>query len=92
VHAELFDSITAYVEESQLQNVILPPLVLDAAQPPESWPVPMVDAASSSSGGISSSRIGSGNAQGTLAGMIAINVTHISPWEVTQGLLKGAGT
>jgi SAM-dependent methyltransferase len=57
-------SISAWVAEAGLQNV-LQPLAFDVAKLP--WPVGRLDA------------------------VVCINVIHISPWEATLALMKGAG-
>ncbi|KAF8056460.1 Mettl26 [Scenedesmus sp. PABB004] len=67
VTSELFASIAGYA--AALPNV-LPPLVLDAAAPPETWPL---------------------RAPASCAAVLACNLTHISPWRVTLGLVAGAG-
>lgn len=63
---ECFESISAWAED--IPNM-LPPIILDASTPPETWPIP----------------------QDSCVGILCANMTHISPWESTKGLLAGAG-
>jgi hypothetical protein len=59
-------SIDAWATRCALPNV-RPAVALDAAAPPDAWPIRQADA------------------------VLCINLLHIAPWEVTLGLLRGAG-
>lgn len=62
--AELRRSISAWIEDAALDNV-LPPLNLDVTA--KHWPIDRVQA------------------------VVCINLIHISAWDATVGLLRGAG-
>ena len=68
VIADSFGSIEAYVREGGVHNV-LPPVLLDASQPPQQWPVPQQ--------GVSAGTAGQDQ---PVVAVLAANVTHISPW------------
>lgn len=64
---DAFESIIAWAQDHP--NVALPPLLLDAAAPSASWPVP----------------------DATCIAVLCVNMTHISPFQATIGLLAGCG-
>ncbi len=74
------ESIRAWAATSGLAN-LRPPIRLDAAKP---WPdLGQLDRAHPSSGASTPPR--------SLAAVLAINVIHIAPWEVAEGIVRDAG-
>jgi SAM-dependent methyltransferase len=73
--ADLFPSIAAHTAAAGAANVARP-VVLDATWPPEQWRRAL--------------REGSGGVEPVFDAVVASNLTHISPWPATLGLLAGA--
>jgi hypothetical protein len=88
VTADLFGSVAAHCRGV---GGVLAPLVLDASWAPDKWAAALGGSGGDAGGAAAGDQPGGKQRQrGRFDGVVVANMTHISPWAATEGLVAGA--